>query len=251
MRGYVVPLIGPVVVLIIWFLVTAGDSPMAPALLLPSPGDTFGYLWGLLATNDIGPDISASLYRWAMGYALGCLAGVPIGLLIGSSRQAFESTYVTLDFFRSLPVTALFPLFLLVFGIGDSSKIAMVFAGTFPVVVLASAYGVMNAAKTRIRAARTFGASRLQIFRWVIFFEALPQTLVGMRTSLSLALIVVVVSEMFIGTRVGLGQRIYESYTVNNTVELYAVLLLTGLLGYAMNRIFLALEKRIVFWAGR
>jgi NitT/TauT family transport system permease protein len=75
--------------------------------------------------------------------------------------------------------------------------------------------------------------------------------MVGMRTALSLALIVVIVSEMFIGTQVGLGQRIFDAYTVNLTEELYAVLLLTGFLGYLMNRLFVAAEGRIVFWAGR
>ena len=176
---------------------------------------------------------------------------MPIGLMIGTTRWLYLSSFTLLDFFRSLPVTALFPLFLLVFGIGDNSKIAMVFAATFPVVVLASAYGVLHATKTRVRAAAVFGATKWQIFRWVTFHEALPQTLVGMRTALSLALVVVIVSEMFIGTQLGLGQRIYDSYTVNNTRELYAVLLLAGILGYLMNRLFLAGERSIAYWAGK
>ena len=186
-----------------------------------------------------------------MGYATGCLVGVPLGLLVGSSLRLYRSTLPLLDFFRSLPVTALFPLFLLLFGIGEEAKIAMAFASTVFVVALNSAYGVLQAQRARIKAARVFGASRWQIFRWVIFFEALPQTLVGMRTTLSLSLIVVIVSEMFIGTKWGLGQRIYDAYTVNLTEELYAVLLVTGLLGYLSNRLFMAIETRLVFWTGK
>jgi NitT/TauT family transport system permease protein len=75
--------------------------------------------------------------------------------------------------------------------------------------------------------------------------------LVGMRTTLSLSLIVVIVSEMFIGTQNGLGQRIYDSYQFNLTVDLYAVLLVTGFLGYLSNRLFLFAEERLVFWTGK
>ena len=243
------PFVAPVLLLALWFAVS--ELGLAPALLVPSPGAAFGSLYTLLITGDLLPDIGASLWRWAAGYALGCAIGMPIGLLIGSSPAVYRSSFPLLDFLRSLPVTALFPLFLLLFGIGDSSKIAMAFAATVFVVILNSAYGVLQAKQSRIRAAKVFGASRQQIFRWVIFFEALPQTLVGMRTALSLALIVVIVSEMFIGTQVGLGQRIFDAYTVNLTEELYAVLLLTGFLGYIMNRLFVSAERRIVFWAGQ
>lgn len=239
-------LAGPLLLVLLWYLVTLLD--LAPPLLVPAPGAAFSRLVAMVSGGDVIPDVLASIWRWGAGYAIGCVVGVPIGLAIGRSRPLYFASFPVLDFLRSLPVTALFPLFLLLFGIGDGSKIGMAFAATVFVVILNSAYGVLNAAPTRVYAARVFGASSAQIFRWVIFFEALPQTLVGMRTTLSLSLIVVIVSEMFIGTRVGLGQRVFEAYTVNNTVELYALLLLTGFLGYLMNRVFISAERRIVFW---
>lgn len=243
------PFAGPGVVLVLWFLVT--ELGLAAPLLLPRPQDTFGRLGQLLWTRDLFPDINASVWRWSTGYAVGCLIGVPVGLILGASPVIYRASFSLIDFFRSLPVTALFPLFLLVFGIGDNSKIAMAFAATVFVVVLNSAYGVVQAQKTRIRAAKVFGASPWQVFKWVTFFEALPQTLVGMRTALSLALIAVIVSEMFIGTREGLGQRVYDAYTTNLTVDLYAVLLFCGFLGYLVNRVFAEVEKRVVFWTGK
>jgi NitT/TauT family transport system permease protein len=218
---------------------------------MPSPGKAFARLGELVWSGDIFPDFNASLWRWTTGYAIGCLMGVPLGLVLGTSSVIYRASFSLIDFFRSLPVTALFPLFLLLFGIGDNSKIAMAFAATVFVVILNTAYGVVQAQKTRIRAARVFGASSWQVFKWVTFFEALPATLVGMRTSLSLALIAVIVSEMFIGTQKGLGQRVFDAYTVNLTVDLYAVLLFCGFLGYIVNRLFVQLEKRIVFWTGK
>jgi NitT/TauT family transport system permease protein len=120
--------------LVLWFAVTA--LRLAPPLLIPSPAAAFGRLYALLISGSLIPDVGASLWRWAAGYALGCAAGVPIGLLIGSSPWLYRSSFPLLDFLRSLPVTALFPLFLLLFGIGDSSKIAMAFAATVFVVIL-------------------------------------------------------------------------------------------------------------------
>ena len=251
-RGWldlVLPLLGPLLLLASWFL--ASSLGLVAPLLLPAPQVVLKTLASLLRSGSLFRDIGASLWRWGMGYATGCLVGVPLGLLVGSSLRLYRSPLPLLDFFRSLPVTALFPLFLLLFGIGEEAKIAMAFASTVFVVALNSAYGVLQAQRARIKAARVFGASRWQIFRWVIFFEALPQTLVGMRTTLSLSLIVVIVSEMFIGTKWGLGQRIYDAYTVNLTEELYAVLLVTGLLGYLSNRLFMAIETRLVFWTGK
>lgn len=243
------PVLGPLVVLLLWY--AASRLRWASPLLLPSPGDSFSRLGEMLTSGYLLPDIRASVWRWSAGYASGCLIGVPLGLVLGASPAVYRSSFSLIDFFRSLPVTALFPLFLLVFGIGDSAKIAMAFTATVFVVVLNSAYGVRQAQRTRIRAAKVFGATRWQTFRWVTWFEALPLTLVGMRTALSLALIAVIVSEMFIGTQKGLGQRVYDAYTTNLTVDLYAVLLFCGFLGYLMNRLFVVIEKRIVFWTGK
>jgi ABC-type nitrate/sulfonate/bicarbonate transport system permease component len=188
------PLTGPLVLLVVWLIVT--KLQLVPPLLVPPPNEAFSRLADMLLSGDLLPDIFASVWRWAVGFATGCLVGVPIGLLLGTSPLLYRASFSLIDFFRSLPVTALFPLFLLLFGIGDSSKIAMAFAATVVVVILNSAYGVLQAQKTRIRAAKVFGATRWQVFRWVTFFEALPQTFVGMRTSLSLALIVVIVSDV-------------------------------------------------------
>jgi len=242
-------LTGPCALLVVWFL--ASSVFHINPLLLPSPQETVARLWALCARGDILPDVRASAIRWLGGYALGCAAGIPIGLLMGAYRRVYESLEFLVDFFRSLPVTAMFPLFLLLFGMGDSSKIAMVFAATVFIVILNSAYGVFHTAPARVKMARTFGASRLQIFFRITIFEALPSALVGMRTALSLSLIVVVVSEMFIGTKEGIGQRVFEAYQKNVPDTLYALILFLGLVGYVTNKVFVFAEKRMAFWAGK
>lgn len=242
-------ILGPLSIIILWIFFS--ELKITSPLLLPSFFITIKKLFSLLCSIDFYSDIKMTAYRWFWGYVLGCLAGIPIGLLMGTYKQIYYSLEFVIEFFRSLPVTALFPLFLLMFGIGDGSKIAMTFTATIFVVIINSAYGVIQSKKQRIKVAQIFGATKWQIFSKVILFESLPQTVVGMRTSLSLSLIVVVVSEMFIGTKYGMGQRIFDAYTRNSIDELYAVILTVGIAGFLLNKVFIKLENKIIFWAGK
>lgn len=242
-------LVGPSFVALAWFLLSV--SGWVSPLLLPKPGVALSRLLELTLSGAIGPDIVGTGRRWLGGYAFGIVVGVPFGLLIGSSRVVYRSTEFVIEFFRALPVTALFPLFLLAFGIGDTSKLAMVFTATFFIAILNSSYGVSHATEARARMALAFGATRTQVFRTITFFEAAPQILVGMRTALSISLIVIVLAEMQIGADKGLGQRLFDAYSRNATPDLYAVMLVLGVIGYVSNRLFVLAERRLVFWAGR
>src|SRR5205814_3416310 len=126
------------------------------------------------------------------------------------------------DFFRSTPATAMFPLFLLIFGLGDLAKVAVAAFAAFLIIFFNTAYGVMNARQTRLLAAKVMGASRTRIFRDVLFFETLPQTFVGLRTAISLALVVIIVAEMFIGSDNGLGHRIIDMQVIFDLKQMYA-----------------------------
>jgi NitT/TauT family transport system permease protein len=139
----------------------------------------------------------------------------------------------------------------MIFGIGSLSKIAIAVFISFWVVLVNSAYGVIYSSKTRAKVSKSFGATPWQVFRDVTIKEALPQIFVGIKTAISLSLIVVVVSEMFIGSTTGLGQKIYDSYVTYESANLYAWLIVTGLLGYALNKLFGIFEKRTVHWVGK
>jgi NitT/TauT family transport system permease protein len=193
----------------------------------------------------------ASLYRLTLGFALAVGIGVPLGLLIGSSRRLVESLEFLIDFFRSLPASALFPMFILFFGIGDRSKVAVIVFSCALIILVNAIYGVKNCKEARLRAARAMGANRTALFTKVIFPEALPHIFAGLRISVSIGLILVVVTEMFIGTHRGLGQRIYDAHLMFRIAEMYAVILLTGVLGYVLNKIFITIEAKVFHWAGR
>ena len=123
--------------------------------------------------------------------------------------------------------------------------------GAFLIVIFNCAYGVINARKQRMAAAKVMGASRWQIFKDVLFWESLQPSFVGLRSAVSMALVIVVVAEMFIGSENGLGHKIIDAQQVMNVRTMYAAIMAAGILGYALNVLFLALERRVVHWSGR
>ena len=196
-------------------------------------------------------DFKGSLYRTLYAFAIAAVAGIPVGILFGSNQKIYRSIEFLVDFFRSTPATAMFPLFLLIFGIGDFAKIAVAAFAAWLVVVFNVAYGVMNARQTRMLAARVMGASKLRVFRDVMFFESLPQTFVGLRMAVSVALVVIIVAEMFIGSSDGLGRRIIDSQQVFDLKAMYAAIIASGIMGYGFNLFFLGIEKWLVHWSGK
>lgn len=242
-------LIGPLVILGIWFLLTS--LGIVSPLFLPSLPNLGKELYSQLILGKILPDIATTMYRVIIGFALGFLVGVPVGILMGFSEKIYASIELVIDFFRSLPAMALFPLFMLIFGLGDKAKISIAFYATFLFMVINTIYGVKSCKETRIMAARTMRASKLQIFTKIILPSSLPGIFAGIRVSISMALIVVVVSEMFMGTIYGLGQRIYNASLMYKIPEMYAAILITGMLGYLLNKIAVLLEGRFIHWAGK
>jgi NitT/TauT family transport system permease protein len=240
---------GFVVVLIIWQFVHS-LSLLEPTLF-PSPKNTFETLFNIIGTGNILLDLSVTIIRMLVGLGLAVFFGVLFGLSIGLIKPLYESAEGVIDFFRSIPVTTLYPIFVLLFGIGHSSKIAMVFWASFFVITLNTAYGVIQSTKIRRKVAKLYGASNIQIFKWITFFDALPQTLIGIRVAISFSLIVEILCEMFMGSEYGIGQRITESFTTYAIPELYALILLSGILGFSFNRLFVVFEKKLVPWIGK
>lgn len=189
----------------------------------------------------------ASLYRIVLGFGLGVFFGVLGGIIIGKSRISggFECI---IDFFRSIPAPALIPIFLLLFGIGNSAKIALT---TFLVclwMAVHTSYGIKNGNHERILVAKIIGLSRIKILLHLTIPEALPHISAGIRSSISLSLILTILTEIVIGADKGLGQRVIDYQLFYKISDMYAVILLTGLLGFIFNTSFLMLEKRLIHW---
>ncbi len=243
------PFVGPVLLFLVWDL--AVRTGYIKAILLPSPFDTVMTLVNGLAGGPLLKDFMVTLWRTFEAFSIAAVVGVPLGVVLGSSEKAYRSVEFLIDFFRSTPSSALIPLFLMIFGVSDINKVAIAAFGALLIVVFNSAYGVMNARKQRVMAARVMGASNWQVFKDVLVWESLQPTFVGLRSAVSMALVIVIVAEMFIGSDSGLGNRIINSQQVMNVKYMYASILAAGGLGYVLNIVFLMAEKKIVHWSGR
>lgn len=243
------PLIGPLVLIAVWSLLV--QSKAVNPILLPGPGVTLTHLWNATVGGTMGADFLATLSRTAQAFAIATVIGVPLGVALGASEPLYRSVEFLVDFFRSTPSSALIPLFMLFFGISDFNKVAISAFAAVLVVMFNSAYGVMNAKKTRVMAAQIMGVSKWHVFKDVLLMESLAQTFVGLRSAVSMALVIVIVAEMFIGSETGLGHRIIDAQQVFNVKDMYCSILITGALGYGLNLVFLLVEKRLIHWSGK
>ena len=247
--GALTPAVGAVGFVVLWWLVyrTAWIDPV----LLPSPGDSFKAIWDGFVGGALVKDFLITVRRTLIAFALAVAVAVPLGIVLGSSQRLYSSVEFVIDFFRSTPASALFPLFLVILGVGEGTKVAVAAFGAALLILFNTAYGVMNARKTRQAAARVMGASRARVMLDVTLLESLPQTFVGMRAGVSFALVIVIVAEMFIGSTDGLGQRVINAQMIFNMPEMYATIFAAGALGYGLNVLFIVIERKFVHWGGK
>ena len=243
------PFIGVFVLFGVWWLISVSGA--VNPVLLPTPVATIGTLITGIFTGVMLPDLTATVLRTFSAFLIAGIVGVPVGVALGSSEKLYRSVEFLIDFFRSTPASALIPLFILFFGVSDFSKVVIAAFSAFLLIVFNSAYGVINAKQSRILAAKVMGANPWQVFKDVLLMESLPQTFIGLRSGISISLVIVIVAEMFIGTEQGLGKRIIDAQQILNVKDMYASILVTGILGYFLNMLFLLVEKRFIHWSGK
>lgn len=243
------PVWGALAFLALWWIITT--AKVIDPVLLPSPIDSFKALYKGMFGGTLGHDFMRTVTRTIFSFAIAVAIAVPLGIILGSSDKIYRAIEFIIDFFRSTPASAMFPLFLVLFGVGEKTKIAVAAFGAALVILFNVAYGVMNARKLRQLAAKVMGASPGRVLVDVTFWESMPQTFVGMRSGVSLALVIVIVAEMFIGSTDGLGQRVINSQMIFDMPEMYASIFAAGALGYGLNLLFLVIERKFVHWGGK
>jgi len=243
------PIVGVVGLIVVWYL--AVWFQVVDPVLLPSPTNTFWAFWKGMNGGALAFDFLKTVQRTTISTLIAAAIAIPLGIFLGSSERLYRSVEFIIDFFRSTPASAMFPLFLVLFGVGDKTKISVAAFGAMLVILFNVAYGVMNARKTRLLAAKVMGASRLRVLTDVMLLESLPQTFIGLRNGVSLALVIIVVAEMFIGSTDGLGHRVFEAQQLFEMPDMYAAIFAAGALGYGLNLLFLLVERRFVHWSGK
>lgn len=243
------PLIGVFGLIALWYL--GYFVRIVDPVLLPPPHAAAKALWQGMMGGKLYSDFLVTVMRTLAAISIAAVIAIPLGIVLGANERLYRAVEFIIDFFRSTPASAMFPLFLVIFGVGDRTKIFVAAFGAALVILFNVAYGVMNARKTRILAAKIMGASNWRIMKDVVLMESLPQTFVGLRNGISLALVIVVVAEMFIGSVNGIGNRVFTAQQMFEMPDMYAAIFAAGALGYGLNIIFLMIEKSFVHWSGK
>ena len=217
-------------------------------LLFPNPLCVWGSFFAVLLTPDFYFDFFVTFLRVVVAIFFSIFIGIPIGLFLGYYKWVYDNFEFLIDFLKSLPVAALFPMFILFFGIGDMSKIVSGAWLTSLIIIVNTSYGVRHARRSYVDVARVYSVGWSYKFTQIIFFQALPNIFSGIRVGVSISLILVIIFEMFVGSNFGIGYSIMEAQFAYRIPEMYALILMTGFLGYFLNKILVNVEKRVVHW---
>ena len=221
----------------------AAASRLLDSPLFPSPTQIVAAAQELLRSGVLAADVAASLQRIAIGFALGCLVGIPLGLAMGLFRPVRVFCEPLVQFLRFVPPIAWLIPAIMWFGIGETSKILLVFYMTVFLVLINTMAGVASIRRNTIRSAENCGVSRWQLFWWVVFPATMAYSVAGARIAMGNSFAAVVGAEL-IAAESGIGYRIVESGKWLAMSEMFAAILTLGLLGSGADRLVNALTSR-------
>ncbi|MDR3289559.1 MAG: ABC transporter permease [Peptococcaceae bacterium] len=231
--------------ILVWEI--AGRTGLINAKFLPPFSTVVVSLWELAKSGVLLAHIKISLERALVGYILGVAFAVPLGIAIGTFRRLEQFLNPLLQLFRNMSVLALLPVFVLFFGIGEVSKVGVIFWGVLWNVLLNTVSGVKNVDQVIIKGARAIGTSRIRLFATVILPGALPHIFSGMRISATTSIVILIAAEM-LGASKGLGYALYF-YQANMMIpRMYSVIIIMAVLGVVLNFILEAIERHNFRW---
>ena len=219
-------------------------------LFLPAPLSVLGSMWEMTRSGELPWAVLASLNRVIQGFVYGSAAGVLLGLLAGAIRWVEDLLDPWVAAAYPIPKSALFPLFMLWFGLGNPSKIVTIAVGVLFLVLVNTMTGVHAINPVLLKAARDLGASRPQIFVKVILPGALPNIFTGLRLGAGMALILVFITEIE-ATKTGLGFLLWEAFQLMDTRHVFVGVVTFGLLGVATTWLLQWLERVTCPWIQR
>ncbi|MBL1077183.1 ABC transporter permease [Nocardia sp. 2] len=201
----------------------------------------------LIRTGQLGEHLSASLTRSLLGFAIAASAAIPVGLAIAWYRLVSEFLNPILELFRNTAALALLPVFVLILGIGETSKIALVVYASFFPILLNTITGVRTVDPLLIKSAASLGLSPVRLFQKVVLPAAVPSMFTGIRMAASASILVLIAAEM-VGARAGLGYLITAAQQNFEIPSMYAGILAISLVGLTFNGVLVTIERRLSRW---
>ena len=216
-------------------------------IFLPGPWMVIGDIVELAVKGQLWGHLGATLERVALGFGTGAAAALTLGLLAGQIQAIRNLLEPVVELLRPIPPLAMLPLFIVWVGIGEGSKVGFITYATFFPMFLTTVHAVRQVDPLLLRAARSLGARRAQLFLRVILPAALPELLTGVRLGVSLSFFVIVISE-FVAAEAGLGYLINDGRNFFLVAQMLGAAMLLGLLGYVGNELVRLAERRLTRW---
>ena len=235
----------PGIILIIWEILVR--TAILDARFFPAPSSVIVELALLIRSGELLTHLWWTIGRVVVGFLLGAVPGVILGIVMGLSPAIRAFLQPVIASFYPIPKIALFPLVMMIFGLGEMSKWVIVAVAVFFQVLFSTLSGVVNIDRIYLDVASDFRATRWQAYRTVALPGALPFIFTGFQLGLGMALIVVVIAENF-GTEAGLGYLIWRSWQIFEVRDMYVGLLMVALLGYCSQLVLLRLERALIPW---
>ncbi|WJK35092.1 ABC transporter permease [Solwaraspora sp. WMMA2065] len=223
------------------------STPLVSARYLPPATEILAALVELLGDGAFWSALRDTLTGWAIGLAIAVTAGIAFGVVIGSVPALRAVTASTIEFLRPIPSVALIPLAVLLYGTGLESTLLLVVYAAFWQVLVQVLYGVQDVDPVADETARSYGLGRWARIRHVVWPTSLPYVMTGVRLAAAVALVLAITAELVIGAP-GLGSRIAVAQTSGAVDLMYALVVVTGLLGVGINLIARAVERRALSW---
>jgi ABC-type nitrate/sulfonate/bicarbonate transport system permease component len=213
--------------------------------LIPPPVEVIRTSIPMLLSGEIFADVSISMTRVLVGFVTGSLAGIVLGVLLGRIRLLHDLLDPIMELLRYLSPTAMIPIAVIWFGIGEMSKYFLIFWGTFFIVLINTTAGVWRAPIARQRAAECLGANQLQIFVMVVIPSAVPYIVTGMRVAMASSFMSIIPAEILAADS-GIGYLLQKSSMLLQTNRIFVALLTICILGFAVDRVFRFLVNRVL-----
>ncbi|WP_078855609.1 ABC transporter permease [Streptomyces sp. SCSIO 75703] len=244
-RDRLLAVVTPLALLLVWEILARAGA--IDARFFPAPSDIFQRMIESISNGELWGHTWASLRRLFFGFWLGLVPGLLLGVVMGLSRGVRAALSPLVSGTYPIPKSALLPLILLVFGLGEMSKVVMVAIGVFYPVILNTTAGVLQIQPIYYDVAKNFGAKRLQVFRTVAVPGAMPSIMTGVELGAGLGLILIAIAEM-VGAESGLGFMIWNAWQLYSVETMYVGLLVIALIGYAMSLLLGSIARAITPW---
>lgn len=245
-RRRIIGLASFVLVVALWEIAAA--LHLYNPILLPPPSAALAALARLAADGTLAKDLTASLTRYGIGFAIGCTAGALVGLITSRVQIVADAVEPLFHYFRSIPSVALIPAVIVLFGIGDPGKVAIIVWACFFPTWLNTHLGIREVRVEHIRSARSLGAGPVLLATHVLLPSALPFMLAGVRLAIATGLFALAAGEM-VGASAGIAFRIFQSYQLFHTDAMIANTLLIGVIALTADLIVVALTVRLAPWS--